>query len=81
MIYPVISENKGVVHGAIFGVLSLVIVAVTQYIFGGMGDLIQTTQQNWILWISSSVILGALGGLVWDMIQIITKKVKISNSN
>jgi hypothetical protein len=58
-----VAQHSGTVHGLIFGVLSIGVVALAQVIFGGISALVHFYSISWFILIT---ILGGLGGFAWD---------------
>jgi hypothetical protein len=63
-IAAVLARSSGTVHGVIFGVLSIAVVALAQIVFGGMSALIHFFSITWFILVT---ILGGLGGFTWDV--------------
>ena len=59
-----VAGRSGTLHGVIFGVLSIAVVALAQIVFGGISALIHFF---WISWFILVTILGGLGGFAWDV--------------
>jgi hypothetical protein len=55
---------SGTLHGFIFGVLSIPVVAFAQIVFGGISALIHFFSISWFILVT---ILGGIGGLAWDV--------------
>ena len=60
----VVARRSGTVHGVIFGVLSIAVVALAQIVFGGISALIHFFSINWFIFVT---LLGGLGGFAWDV--------------
>jgi len=56
--------RSGTVHGVIFGVLSIAVVALAQIVFGGSSAFIHFRSISWFVLI---IILSGLGGFAWDI--------------
>jgi len=66
----VASRRLGTVHGAIFGLFSFAVSAAFYIIYGGIGALIHYE----IHWVIIAIILGALGGFIWDIYNRVRSK-------
>ncbi|BAU49497.1 hypothetical protein SVA_2949 [Sulfurifustis variabilis] len=62
-----IAKSRGAVNGAVFGALSIAVVAVAQSIFGGNQSFYSTLVEDYYYWIILGVILGGFGGLLGDV--------------
>jgi len=60
----VVARRSGTVHGVIFGVLSIAVVALAQIVFGRISALIHFFSISWFILVT---ILGGLGGFAWDV--------------
>ena len=60
----VVARRSGTVHGVIFGVLSIAVVALAQIVFGGISALMHFFSISWFILVT---ILGGLGGFAWDI--------------
>src|SRR5687768_5780859 len=65
-IVGVFAKSKGIINGALFGLFSIVVVSLAQYIFGGAAGFKNAFNgYGFFYWIGIGVLLGGLGGLLW----------------
>jgi len=66
----VVSRRLGTVHGSIFGLFSITVSAALYIVYGGIGALIHYE----IHWAFIAIILGGLGGFIWDIYNRVRSK-------
>lgn len=60
------AKSKGFINGALFGVFSIAVVSLVQFIFGGAAGF-KNSFNGFYYWIVVGMLLGGLGGLLWDI--------------
>lgn len=62
-----IAKANGMANGAIFGATSIAVVAIAQFIFGGLESVYSVFVEEFYYWIGTGVVLGGLGGFLGDV--------------